>query len=204
MPTRDYEKEWRRELKRIRRQEERLEAKGFDVQRYKAPKKPKTVTAKSVERLKKVTSSKIYSKSSWTDPQTGKTYKGQAAKKAYEAARKAAVNYYAVVCRQLEEQMDSAIFDEKHKVDIAEYYKSEMPRVKRQFTAGGVGYAYLDMSRDGLSFGKAEKYHIEAAENFMQNLLTYCRMTKQRYTKDVARAAGTAGEEVLDIESEMQ
>ena len=202
--TVDYSKEWRRELKRIRRQEERLRARGFDVQPYKATKKPKKVTEKSVARLKKQTSAKIYGRSTWTDPQTGKIYKGQAAKKAYEKARKAAVDYYAAVCRNLEAEMSTARFDRKHQVDIADYYREEMPRIKREFTAGGVGYSYLDMSRDGLTFGEPEKYRLEAAENFLQNLMTYCRMTHEQYTKDVARAAGVAGEEDFDIESGYQ
>ena len=202
MATIDYSKEWRRELKRIRRQEERLRAKGFQVKSYKAPKKPKKVTEKSVARLKKQTAAKIYSSSSWTDPLTGKTYKGQAAKKQYTKARKESVSFYETIFRNLYAEMLTAGIDRKTKFDIRAFYQEQANEIIAAYTKGGAGFAYSVMSGDGYEFGNPEKYSERAARAFIENLFEYCENNADSYSEMLAKFNGTYSEENTDINSE--
>lgn len=202
MPTVDYSKQWKREVNRIRRQEQRLTQKGFNVEKYDL-KKPKKVTAKSVEKLKKITAERVYSRSTYTDPLTGKTYRGQKAKEAYEKARAAAVSYYEAVLAVLEKDMETAGIDKKTGIDLAEYYRNEMPQIKREFTKGGAGYAYMSMEKDGITFGAPEKYRLSYATAFISNLIDYCNATKKEYTKDLAATMGNENERETEIDWEI-
>lgn len=202
MATIDYSKEWRKELKRIRRQEERLRAKGFQVKSYKAPKKPKKVTEKSVARLKKQTAAKIYSSSSWTDPLTGKTYKGQAAKQAYTRSKKTAIPFYEAVLKNLYEQMLTAGVDRKTHTDLRVFYQVSMSAIIEKFTKGGAGFAYSLMEGNGIEFGNPEKYSEKAARAFIENLWDFCELSADSYTEMVAKFNGRFNEENTDINSE--
>lgn len=202
MATIDYSKEWRKELKRIRRQEERLRAKGFQVKSYEAPKKPKKVTKRDVERLKKQTAAKSYTRSTWTDPRTGKTFKGQAAKKQYTKARKESVSFYEAIFRNLYSQMLTAGIDRKTKFDIRAFYQEQANAIIAAYTKGGAGFAYSIMSGDGYEFGNPEKYSERAARAFIENLFEYCENNADSYSEMLAKFNGTYSEENTDINSE--
>ena len=70
MAKSQIELEYQKELKRINRFIKQAEKRGFTFGNYKPPKKPKTVTKKSVQTLKRVTPTTLYSKASYYDPIT--------------------------------------------------------------------------------------------------------------------------------------
>lgn len=62
------ELEYQKELKRINRFIKSAEQRGFSFSTYKAPSKPKKITKKSVQALKRITPSVLYEKASYYDP----------------------------------------------------------------------------------------------------------------------------------------
>ena len=64
------EREYDKELQRINRFIKSAEKRGFRFGQYTTPKRPKTITKKSVERLRKTTSKSLYAKASYYDPVT--------------------------------------------------------------------------------------------------------------------------------------
>lgn len=71
------EREYDKELQRINRFIKSAEKRGFRFDQYTTPKRPKTVTKKSVERLRKTTPKTLYAKASYYDPITQTRMTGQ-------------------------------------------------------------------------------------------------------------------------------
>lgn len=84
----DYSKQ----VKRLKQAVRRAENRGYIIPDNIIPEKPKRITRKSVERLKKITTDDIYKKSEKLDFETGELIPGEIARKAErsEAAKKAA------------------------------------------------------------------------------------------------------------------
>lgn len=70
MAKSQIELEYQKELDRINRFIKQAEKRGFTFSDYKQPKRPKTVTRKSVQALKRVTPTTLYAKASYYDPIT--------------------------------------------------------------------------------------------------------------------------------------
>lgn len=84
--------EYKKQVKRLKQAIRRAEKRGYIVPENILPKQPKRVTTKSVERLKKITTKKIYAKSVKLDFETGELIPGEVARKQEksESAKKAA------------------------------------------------------------------------------------------------------------------
>ena len=67
---------YNKEVRRLRQFIRRAEKRGYVFPETIIPKRPKTVTAKSVQRLKRLTSSELYKKATYTAPDTGITVSG--------------------------------------------------------------------------------------------------------------------------------
>lgn len=70
MAKSQIELEYQKELDRINRVIKQAEKRGFTFSNYNQPKRPKTITKKSVQALKRVTPTTLYSKASYYDPVT--------------------------------------------------------------------------------------------------------------------------------------
>lgn len=73
--------EYERERKRLQRFVARKKKEGYTFAENAIPKRPKTITEASVERLRKTTPERLYGKAHWADPLTGKTRTGAYARK---------------------------------------------------------------------------------------------------------------------------
>lgn len=84
--------EYRKQVKRLKQAVRRAEKRGYIIPDNIIPEQPKRITRKSVERLKKITTKEIYSKSEKLDFETGELIPGEVARKQErnEAAKKAA------------------------------------------------------------------------------------------------------------------
>lgn len=84
--------DYKKQVKRLKQAVRRAEKRGYIVPENLIPKQPKRITKKSVERLKKITTDEIYSKSEKLDFETGELIPGKVARKQErsEAANKAA------------------------------------------------------------------------------------------------------------------
>lgn len=84
--------DYKKQVKRIKQAISRAEKRGYIVPDNIIPKQPKKITRKSVERLKKITTSDIYAKSEKLDLETGELIPGEVARKQErsEAAKKSA------------------------------------------------------------------------------------------------------------------
>lgn len=84
--------DYKKQVKRLKQAVRRAEKRGYIVPENVIPKRPKKITQKSVERLKKITTKEIYSKSEKLDFETGELIPGEVARKQErsEAAKKAA------------------------------------------------------------------------------------------------------------------
>lgn len=84
--------DYKKQVKRLKQAVRRAEKRGYIVPENVIPKQPKRITKKSVERLKKITTKEIYSKSEKLDFETGELIPGEVARKQErsEAAKKAA------------------------------------------------------------------------------------------------------------------
>lgn len=84
----DYSKQ----VKRLKQAVRRAEKRGYIIPDNIIPEQPKRITRKSVERLKKITTKDIYSKSNKPDLETGELIPGEVARKQErsEAAKKSA------------------------------------------------------------------------------------------------------------------
>lgn len=84
--------DYKKQVKRLKQAVRRAEKKGYIVPENVIPKQPKRITKKSVERLKKITTKEIYSKSEKLDIETGELIPGEVARKQErsESAKKAA------------------------------------------------------------------------------------------------------------------
>lgn len=84
--------DYKKQLKRLKQAVRQAEKRGYIVPENVIPKQPKRITKKSVERLKKITTKEIYSKSEKLDFETGELIPGEVARKQErsEAAKKAA------------------------------------------------------------------------------------------------------------------
>lgn len=84
--------DYKKQVKRLKQAVRRAEKHGYIVPENVIPKQPKRITKKSVERLKKITTDEIYSKSEKLDFETGELIPGKVARKQErsEAAKKAA------------------------------------------------------------------------------------------------------------------
>lgn len=84
--------DYRKQVKRLKQAVRRAKKRGHIIPDDIIPEKPKRVTRKSVERLKKITTKEIYSKSEKLDLETGELIPGEVARKQErsEAAKKAA------------------------------------------------------------------------------------------------------------------
>lgn len=84
--------DYKKQVKRLKQAVRRAEKRGYIVPENVIPKQPKRITKKSVERLKKITTDEIYSKSEKLDFETGELIPGKLARKQErsEAAKKAA------------------------------------------------------------------------------------------------------------------
>lgn len=84
--------DYKKQVKRLKQAVRRAEKRGYIVPENVIPKQPKRITKKSVERLKKITTDEIYSKSEKLDFETGELIPGKVARKQErsEAAKKAA------------------------------------------------------------------------------------------------------------------
>lgn len=88
----ELERQYKKEVKRIRQFINRNTKRGFNFTAVSLPKQPKTITAKSVQRLKNITPQKLYQKAKFYDVLQDKYISGtQAVKqKRQRAAQKAA------------------------------------------------------------------------------------------------------------------
>lgn len=78
----DIEKQYQKERKRLNQLARRLEKRGYIVDRSKfIPTKPKRLTEKSVERLRKIKPENVYKKIQFVDPETGEIVSGVKGKK---------------------------------------------------------------------------------------------------------------------------
>lgn len=84
--------DYKKQVKRLKQAVRRAEKRGYIVPENVIPKQPKRITKKSVERLKKITTKEIYSKSEKLDFETGELITGEVARKLErsESAKKAA------------------------------------------------------------------------------------------------------------------
>lgn len=84
--------DYKKQVKRLKQAVRRAKKRGYIVPENVIPKQPKRITKKSVERLKKITTKEIYSKSEKLDFETGELIPGEVARKQErsEAAKKAA------------------------------------------------------------------------------------------------------------------
>lgn len=84
--------DYKKQVKRLKQAVRRAEKRGYIVPENVIPKQPKRITKKSVERLKKITTKEIYSKSEKLDIETGELIAGEVARKQErsESAKKAA------------------------------------------------------------------------------------------------------------------
>ena len=84
--------DYKKQVKRLKQAVRRAEKRGYIVPENVIPKHPKRITKKSVERLKKITTKEIYSKSEKLDFETGELIPGEVARKheRSESAKKAA------------------------------------------------------------------------------------------------------------------
>lgn len=84
--------DYKKQVKRLKQAVRRAEKRGYIVPENVIPKQPKRITKKSVERLKKITTDEIYSKSEKLDFETGELIPGKVARKQErsESAKKAA------------------------------------------------------------------------------------------------------------------
>lgn len=84
--------DYKKQVKRLKQAVRRAEKRGYIVPENVIPKQPKKITQKSVERLKKITTKEIYSKSEKLDFETGELIPGEVAREQErsEAAKKAA------------------------------------------------------------------------------------------------------------------
>lgn len=84
--------DYKKQVKRLKQAVRRAEKRGYIVPENLIPKQPKRITKKSVERLKKITTKEIYSKSVKLDFETGELIPGEVARKQErsDAAKKAA------------------------------------------------------------------------------------------------------------------
>ena len=84
--------DYKKQVKRLKQAVRRAEKRGYIVPENVIPKQPKRITKKSVERLKKITTKEIYSKSEKLEFETGELIPGEVARKQErsEAAKKAA------------------------------------------------------------------------------------------------------------------
>lgn len=84
--------DYKKQVKRLKQAVRRAEKRGYIVPENVIPKQPKRITKKSVERLKKITTKEIYSKSEKLDIETGELTPGEVARKQErsESAKKAA------------------------------------------------------------------------------------------------------------------
>lgn len=76
----DVQKEYRKERKRIQRQIRRMERRAYDVPEL-LPEIPKRITKASVNKLKKITTEYLYSKSRYIDVETGEILTGKEGRK---------------------------------------------------------------------------------------------------------------------------
>lgn len=86
------EKAYNREHRRIKRQITRMTQRGYDIPENILPPRPKRVTAASVRRLQKITTSKLYERSRYIDVETGELLTGAEGRRLERqaAARRAA------------------------------------------------------------------------------------------------------------------
>ena len=84
--------DYKKQVKRLKQAVRRAEKRGYIVPENVIPKQPKRITKKSVERIKKITTKEIYSKSEKLDFETGELIPGEVGRKQErsEAAKKAA------------------------------------------------------------------------------------------------------------------
>ena len=87
----DVQQQYRKERQRIQRQIRRMENRAYDVPEL-LPEIPKCITKASVNRLKKITTEYLYSKSRYIDTETGEILTGEQGRKQErkEAAQRAA------------------------------------------------------------------------------------------------------------------
>lgn len=78
--------DYKKQVKRIKQAISRAEKRGYIVPDNIIPKQPKKITRKSVERLKKITTSDIYAKSEKLDLETGELVPGVVARKEERSA----------------------------------------------------------------------------------------------------------------------
>lgn len=72
------EKEYKKELQRIKRSAKRIESLGYNIEDFEIPPKPHKVTQASVRRLKKITAEDIYKQAQYIDLETGEIKTGKA------------------------------------------------------------------------------------------------------------------------------
>lgn len=77
----ELQKQYKKELRRIKRFLKRATERGYAFPASVIPKEPKTITKKSVERLQKIDPQSLYKKSIFHDPISGQTFKGEKARK---------------------------------------------------------------------------------------------------------------------------
>lgn len=77
---------WSKEVKRIRQFISRATKRGYTFPASVIPKKPKRVTQKSVDRLKKLTADVLYSRSKYKSPTTGEIISGLEGRKQERSA----------------------------------------------------------------------------------------------------------------------
>lgn len=83
--------DYKKQVKRLKQAVSRAEKRGYIIPDDIIPKQPKSITRKSVERLKKITTKDIYARSEKLDLETGELIPGEIARKAErsESAKKA-------------------------------------------------------------------------------------------------------------------
>lgn len=77
----ELQKQYKQELRRIKRFLKRATERGYAFPASVIPKEPKNITKKSVERLQKIDPQTLYKKSKFHDPISGQTFTGEKARK---------------------------------------------------------------------------------------------------------------------------
>lgn len=101
------EREYRAERRRISRQIQRMEKRGYQFAESPLPAVPKKVTPASVRRLKGITTPKLYQKSEYVSPLTGESMPGVQGR-GYERSHRgeSAPEQSVVILNHVREQLD--------------------------------------------------------------------------------------------------
>lgn len=144
MKKTEAQKQYQKELNRIKRLVTRAAKRGYIFPRSIIPEKPKRVNIKSVEKLQKLTPDVLYSKAKYYDPLIGKFIKGTERRKQERStsAKKAAVTrarkryygdtieHYSPVPVDANTNIISALYEKLNQWSASSHWSSKFTDVK--------------------------------------------------------------------------